>query len=633
MKPFLILEDAALEQFEDIDTSEPHDAVVIGLAPSKLDYKNLNKAFSLVQAGKPLIGIHKARYFASKENELSLGPGGFIEALEYASGVKSELPKRAFYELALKEMNLMDRPDTVAMIGDDVKTDLGDGVLELGLKRILVKTGKYLDGDEEKAGIPLDGVFASFSEAVDAIVADHHFGMEQENSEDIDKTTDIEFLRGLLKETTTKLHQAAEVGLNIAIQNQDLQERLRVYEQEYQGIKDKLALFEHEQRRWQQESFRIDEMSANIADLRATTAQLQDSRSLVEEKLDKMSLSIHTIQTEQTHINQAVEEATLSRDRERERNASIQKTIAKLSREVGENMEEQSEIQAGLNLLKRDTTAKHVDVIKQIKALSAKTQRLDEGQGSIRDDIRQVYNSHQFMKMTMSSVLGDFRSLMEASHPGTTSTIDMDRYAQHEFGNPHEVAGYDYPKSQHFQYPSMNYEPHSTPISPNGRYETISDIMSQTNTPQHTPLRTIRHRRSFSEAIDNLNNISLPSQRSGEHISSAITQPITPSDKRVGSRSLTNSATKTKRSLKGANIPKAQPERSQSPSFDHFVPPPGNIGLNWTNYQAFRQSKSALRIYQTLSLSRRRISDGMKADNNSVTNSSHDSGSEVDSAD
>ncbi|KAJ1670861.1 hypothetical protein EV182_007962 [Spiromyces aspiralis] len=63
-------------------------------------------------------------------------------------------------------------PESVAMIGDDVRADLGDGAEELGLKRILVRTGKYRHGDEDKASSPLDGVFDTFSDAVDAIVAD-----------------------------------------------------------------------------------------------------------------------------------------------------------------------------------------------------------------------------------------------------------------------------------------------------------------------------------------------------------------------------------------------------------------------------------------------------------------------------
>ncbi|KAJ2964773.1 hypothetical protein NQZ79_g291 [Umbelopsis isabellina] len=39
LRPLLLMEDAAMEMFEGIDTSNPN-AVVVGLAPSKFDYAN-----------------------------------------------------------------------------------------------------------------------------------------------------------------------------------------------------------------------------------------------------------------------------------------------------------------------------------------------------------------------------------------------------------------------------------------------------------------------------------------------------------------------------------------------------------------------------------------------------------------
>ncbi|KAJ2466111.1 hypothetical protein GGI02_004479 [Coemansia sp. RSA 2322] len=172
-RPLLILEDEALEQFADIDQSAPHTAVVIGLAPSKLDYEHMNRAFGALRKGAELVGIHRAKYYASAPNQLSLGPGGFVAALEYATDRQAELvgkPARAFYELALADMGLLESPARVAMVGDDVLADLGGGALDLGLVRILVKTGKYCEGDEAKAEEPVDGVFGTFADFVHAVV-------------------------------------------------------------------------------------------------------------------------------------------------------------------------------------------------------------------------------------------------------------------------------------------------------------------------------------------------------------------------------------------------------------------------------------------------------------------------------
>ncbi|KAJ2633631.1 hypothetical protein H4R22_000289 [Coemansia sp. RSA 1290] len=168
-RPLLLLEDDALPQFSDIDQSEPHNAVVVGLAPSRLDYKHMNRAFQVLRSGAELVGIHRARYFASSERELSLGPGPFVTALEAASDKQAHLvgkPAKAFYQLVLADMGLLDEPEAVAMVGDDVLADLGGGAQDLGLQRFLVRTGKYRSGDEHKAEVPLDGAFDSFAAMV-----------------------------------------------------------------------------------------------------------------------------------------------------------------------------------------------------------------------------------------------------------------------------------------------------------------------------------------------------------------------------------------------------------------------------------------------------------------------------------
>ena len=69
----------------------------------------MNEAFRLLinNPSIPLIAVHKAKYFADKDEELSMGPGGFVEALEYATSTKATIvgkPTKSFFELALKQM-------------------------------------------------------------------------------------------------------------------------------------------------------------------------------------------------------------------------------------------------------------------------------------------------------------------------------------------------------------------------------------------------------------------------------------------------------------------------------------------------------------------------------------------------
>ncbi|KAF9436956.1 hypothetical protein BGZ76_002459 [Entomortierella beljakovae] len=151
----------------------------------------LNQAFRLLVESKStsspakLIAVHKAKYFADGHSStLSMGPGGFVEALEYSSGVKAHVvgkPQKAFFELAIQNMGLeLPKDDQsqslktspgIVMIGDDVEQDLGGGAAGLGLTRYLVQTGKYRAKDEDLDSFGgLDGTFADFAAAVDHIL-------------------------------------------------------------------------------------------------------------------------------------------------------------------------------------------------------------------------------------------------------------------------------------------------------------------------------------------------------------------------------------------------------------------------------------------------------------------------------
>ena len=55
------------------------------------------------------------------------------------------------------------------MIGDDYRDDI-EGALKVGMKAILVKTGKYLDGDEDKISFPGFLVAKDFSDAVEVLL-------------------------------------------------------------------------------------------------------------------------------------------------------------------------------------------------------------------------------------------------------------------------------------------------------------------------------------------------------------------------------------------------------------------------------------------------------------------------------
>ncbi|KAM3599474.1 uncharacterized protein V6R79_006516 [Siganus canaliculatus] len=167
-RPLLLVEDSALEDFTGIDTSEPN-AVVIGLAPDHFNYETLNKAFRMILDGAPLIAIHKARYYKRKDG-LALGPGPFVTGLQYATDCEATVvgkPERTFFTQALSDLGCS--PNEAVMIGDDARDDVG-GAQNSGMLGILVKTGKYREGDENKIDPSPHLTCDSFPDAVEYIL-------------------------------------------------------------------------------------------------------------------------------------------------------------------------------------------------------------------------------------------------------------------------------------------------------------------------------------------------------------------------------------------------------------------------------------------------------------------------------
>jgi HAD superfamily hydrolase (TIGR01458 family) len=168
LKPFCLMEDTS--DLEGVDLSPPHNCVVIGLAPSKLQYSEMNQAFRILLEYPKLIAIHKGNYLRDTDGELSLGPGGFCTALETAancSAVVMGKPSRDFFESALWADIAASE---TCMIGDDVLNDI-QGAKDAGIgTAILVRTGKYRPRDEEKAPDTITSTCGSIIEAVDFIL-------------------------------------------------------------------------------------------------------------------------------------------------------------------------------------------------------------------------------------------------------------------------------------------------------------------------------------------------------------------------------------------------------------------------------------------------------------------------------
>ena len=169
--PSLLVHPDLVQEFED-GSHRANRAVVVGDAGEAFSYASLNRAFRELIAGASLIALAKNRSFKDADGKLSLDAGAFVAALEFASQRTALVlgkPAPGFFEAALASMDCP--PEHAIMVGDDAEADVA-GALRAGLgDAVLVRTGKYRAGDEERFDPRPTVTVESLSAAVDWILA------------------------------------------------------------------------------------------------------------------------------------------------------------------------------------------------------------------------------------------------------------------------------------------------------------------------------------------------------------------------------------------------------------------------------------------------------------------------------
>jgi HAD superfamily hydrolase (TIGR01458 family) len=142
---------------------EQPDAIVLGDLGEGFTYHTLNAAFRAMQDGAELIALQRNRFWRRTDG-LAMDVGAYVAALEYATGGQATVvgkPERAFFDAALADAR-GDAPHAV-MVGDDIESDVG-GAIDAGLAGVLVRTGKYRPGAEERSGITPTAVIDSIAD-------------------------------------------------------------------------------------------------------------------------------------------------------------------------------------------------------------------------------------------------------------------------------------------------------------------------------------------------------------------------------------------------------------------------------------------------------------------------------------
>jgi HAD superfamily hydrolase (TIGR01458 family) len=170
--PYLLIHPDLREDFAQAENGHPN-TLVVGDAGTMFDYDTLNTAFRVLHGGGQFLALATNRVFRDSDGELSLDAGAFVAALEYASGTTAIVlgkPSAAFFHAAVASMGY--QPAEAVMVGDDAEFDVA-AAISAGLLGLLVRTGKYMLGDETKHSPRPTKVVADISEAVDWAVAQH----------------------------------------------------------------------------------------------------------------------------------------------------------------------------------------------------------------------------------------------------------------------------------------------------------------------------------------------------------------------------------------------------------------------------------------------------------------------------
>jgi HAD superfamily hydrolase (TIGR01458 family) len=145
---------------------EGAEAVLIGGADETpetnlvFSYMNLARAFSELEAGAELYCLHRNRWWQTKRGPL-LDAGAFVAGLEYAAQVEAVVlgkPSPAYFAAACEALDA--DPQLAWMVGDDLESDIA-GAQGVGMRTVLVRTGKFRPDAVERARTRPDGIVSS----------------------------------------------------------------------------------------------------------------------------------------------------------------------------------------------------------------------------------------------------------------------------------------------------------------------------------------------------------------------------------------------------------------------------------------------------------------------------------------
>lgn len=156
------------------------DAVVIGDAGEALSYRNLDIAFRHLRAGAAFIAMHRNPWWMTERGP-TLDAGSLVAGLEFALGRRAVVcgkPSPVVFREAVRGLaadvrhagSPRLRTSEVAMVGDDPRADVA-AAKRVGLRGVLVLTGKVDAATAARSRTQPDGIAASLAEVVAALTS------------------------------------------------------------------------------------------------------------------------------------------------------------------------------------------------------------------------------------------------------------------------------------------------------------------------------------------------------------------------------------------------------------------------------------------------------------------------------
>jgi len=147
---------------------EGAEAVLLGGADETpetnlvFSYMNLARAFAELELGASLYCLHRNRWWQTKRGPL-LDAGAFVAGLEYAAQVEAVTlgkPSAAYFTTACEALD--SDPELTWMVGDDIEADIA-GAQGIGMRTVLVRTGKFRPDEVEAGRTRPDGIVSSIA--------------------------------------------------------------------------------------------------------------------------------------------------------------------------------------------------------------------------------------------------------------------------------------------------------------------------------------------------------------------------------------------------------------------------------------------------------------------------------------